>query len=298
MKEKLNLASEAKLAGSRNISGMSTAQILKLMNKEDQKVALAVKKEISKIAKAVDKITQSFSRGGRLIYVGAGTSGRLAVVDASECPPTFGVEPDMVQAVIAGGMEAVFKTKEGAEDIEENGRRDLKEKKLNKNDVVIGISASGRTPFVVGALKYAKITGCFTVAVTVNKGSKIAKHADISITPAVGAEFITGSTRLKAGTAQKLVLNMITTTSMIKLGRTYNNLMIDLLPLSNKLKIRTLKILMEVTGIQKDKAETLLQKAKGELKTAVVMEMKKLDYLKAREFLDKYKNNLQEALAK
>ncbi|MFH1453330.1 MAG: N-acetylmuramic acid 6-phosphate etherase [Armatimonadota bacterium] len=297
MQEKLNLVSESKLSKSRNISMLPVLQILKLMNKEDQKVAKAVFKEIPKIGKAVDKIIESFSKGGRLFYVGAGTSGRLAVVDASECPPTFGVESSMVQAIIAGGAPAVFKSKEGAEDIEKNGEKELKNKKLAKKDIVVGISASGRTPFVIGALKYAGKLGCFTVAVTVNKDSKMSKHAKVSIVPEVGPEFITGSTRLKAGTAQKLVLNMLTTVSMIKLGRTFNNLMVDLMPVNTKLKMRSVGILMELTGLGKDKAEKKFKEAKGELKTAVVMELKKLDYSGAKKLLDKNNGSLQEVLS-
>lgn len=292
MQEKLNLTSESRLRQSKDIDKFPTLKILKLMNKEDQKVAKAVEKEIPKIAKAVDNIAKGFSKGGRLIYAGAGTSGRLAVVDASECPPTFGVPPKMVQAIIAGGIPAIFKTKEGAEDIEKNGEKDLKNKKLNKNDIVVGVSASGRTPFVIGALKYAQKLGCYTIAVTVNKNSKISKYADTSIAPVVGPEFITGSTRLKAGTAQKLVLNMLTTVSMIKHGRTYKNLMVDMLPLSGKLKIRTVKILMEITDLDMKEAEKRLRQAKGELKTAAVMQIKKLDYAKAKKLLKKHDGNI------
>lgn len=296
MREKLNLTSESRLSQSKDIDKLSTLKILKLMNKEDQKIAKAVEKEIPQIAKAVDNIAKGFSKGGRLIYVGAGTSGRLAVVDASECPPTFGIPPDMVQVIIAGGIPAIFKTKEGAEDIEKNGEKDLKEKKLTKNDVVVGISASGRTPFVIGALKYARKIGCYTVAVTVNKNSKMSKYADTSIVPIVGPEFITGSTRLKAGTAQKLVLNMLTTVSMIKRGRTYKNLMVDMLPLSGKLKIRTVKILMEITSLEIKAAEKRLKDAKGELKTAIVMEIKKLDYAKAKKLIKKHNGNISSIL--
>lgn len=296
MREKLDLTSESRLKQSGNIGKLSALQILKLMNKEDKKVAKAVAKEIPQIVKAVDGIVKSFTNGGRLLYVGAGTSGRLAVVDASECPPTFGVSPDMVQAIIAGGVPAIFKSKEGAEDIEKNGEKELRAKKLSKNDAVVGISASGRTPFVVGALKYAKKTGCFTSAVSVNKNAKIAKYAKAAILPIVGPEFIIGSTRLKAGTAQKLILNMLTTVSMIKLGRTYNNLMVDVQPLCEKLKIRTVKILMELTGLNKNAASKKLKEAKGELKTAAVMILKKMDYAKAKRLLDKHRGNLQEAL--
>lgn len=296
MQEKLDLTSESRLKQSKNINALSTTQILKLMNKEDQKVAKAVAKKIPQIAKAVDGIVKSFANGGRLLYVGAGTSGRLAVVDASECPPTFGVPPDMVQAIIAGGAPAIFKSKEGAEDIEKNGEKELRAKKLNKNDAVVGISASGRTPFVIGALKYAKKTGCFTAAISVNKNAEIARHAKVPILPVVGPEFITGSTRLKAGTAQKLILNMLTTVSMIKLGKTYDNLMVDVQPLCEKLKIRTVKILMELTGLDNNTASKKLKEAKGELKTAAVMVLKKLDYPKAKHLLDKHRGNLQEAL--
>lgn len=296
MSKKLDLVSERRLIRSKNISTFSTLQVLKLMNKEDRKVAEAVAKEIPKISNAVEKIIKSFSRGGRLFYVGAGTSGRLAVVDASECPPTFGVEQEMVQAIIAGGAPAIFKSKEGAEDIEKNGEEELKKKMLSERDVVIGISASGRTPFVIGALKYAKKAGCFTVGLTVNKDAEILKYAKTSIVPVVGPEVITGSTRLKAGTAQKLVLNMLTTASMIKLGRTYNNLMVDLLPMNSKLKIRMVKILMEVTGTDKKTAQKRLNEAKGELKTAIIMEIKKLDYAAAKELLKKHNGALQEVL--
>lgn len=241
------LVTENRNINTMDIDKISTVEMLEKINNEDKNVPLAVKKEIPQIAELIEKAVERMRKGGRIIYIGAGTSGRLGVLDASECPPTYGVEPELVQGVIAGGEEAMFKAKEGAEDSEELAVLDLKERNLNKKDIVIGIAASGRTPYVIGALKFAKENGALTASISCNKNSPIAKEADIEIAPVVGAEVVTGSTRMKSGTAQKLVLNMISTGVMIKLGKVYENLMVDVKATNAKLVERSKKIVMEAT---------------------------------------------------
>ncbi len=252
----------------------STEEILTMINDEDMLTAPAVRKCIPQIAAAVEKITESFQKGGRLFYFGAGTSGRLGVLDASECPPTFGTDYEMVQGVIAGGKEAVFKAQEGAEDLPENGAEEIVKRNINPPDIICGIAASGRTPFVRGALDEAKKRGIFTVFITTGSEKNIIDlkiKADVIINPQVGPEVIAGSTRMKSGTAQKLVLNMLTTASMVRLGKTYGNIMVDLQLTNAKLKERAKKTLMSITGIDYDEAEKYLSESGGQVKTALVM---------------------------
>lgn len=252
----------------------STRGILELLNEQDQSVAIAVRAELDSIAQAVDIIVDKLHQGGRLIYVGAGTSGRLGIVDASEMPPTYGTDPDMVQGVIAGGQGAVFRSVEGAEDSREGGRHALDGLDVTANDVICGISASSRTPFVLGALEHAIEIGCATIFLSTNARSVVegnAPHVQVLICPEVGPEPITGSTRMKSGTAQKMVLNMLTTAAMVKLGKTYGNVMVDLQLTNQKLEERAKRIIMTITGTSYDRASELLVASHGHVKTALVM---------------------------
>ena len=266
-----NLSTEQVNENTRHIDMCGTRDILELINTEDMAVPLAVMREIPNIEKAVDAITERIKRGGRLFYAGAGTSGRLGILDASECPPTFGTKPELVQGIIAGGNEAVYKAVEGAEDSEELGRAAINERLVTASDVVVGITASGRTPFVIGAVKQAKALGAITVGISNSIEPEIEKEVDMAITPFVGPEVIMGSTRMKAGTAQKLVLNMITTSVMIKLGKVYGNLMVDLQPSNIKLIDRTVRIVMHATGADYEKAGEYLDLSGSNPKTAIVM---------------------------
>jgi N-acetylmuramic acid 6-phosphate etherase len=262
------------------IDSLSVEQILRLINVEDGKVATAVGREIPHIVKAVDLVVDALWKGGRLIYVGAGTSGRLGVLDAVECPPTYGTDPRKIQGLIAGGREAMFKAQEGAEDKEENGAKDIDDKNVTSADVVCGIAASLRTPYVAGALKQAKKRSASTVLVTANprlvlnhdEFKQIANAVDVAICPDVGPEVIMGSTRMKSGTAQKLVLNMITTTAMIRLGKVYENMMVDLQMTNEKLKERAKRVIMTITNVSYEAAERVLNDAGGHVKTALVMQ--------------------------
>lgn len=266
------LATEQRNINSINIDSMSAAEILKVINSEDKTVPLAVEKELPFIEKAVEAIVNSFNKGGRLFYFGAGTSGRLGVVDASECPPTFGTPPEMVQGFIAGGKEAIFRAQEGAEDHEENGAVDVISAGISSKDVVCGIAASKRTPYVIGAVKKAKEIGAFTLFITSSPREQFNfPDVDIAICPDVGPEVITGSTRMKSGTAQKLVLNMLTTASMVMLGKTYENMMIDLQLTNRKLTERAKRIIMTITGVTQNEAEKFLNLSDGHVKTALVM---------------------------
>jgi N-acetylmuramic acid 6-phosphate etherase len=271
MAELEQLVSEARNPDTLQIDLMSTAEILSAMNKQDALVADAVRKVLPEIGAAVDKIVEAFKVGGRLIYMGAGTSGRLGVLDASECPPTFGVPEGMVVGLIAGGDRALRYPIEGAEDDRTEGRRDLEKINLTAKDVVVGIAVSGRTPYVIGALDYAKSVGATTAALSCNPDSAIARMADIAISPLVGPEALTGSTRLKSGTAQKLVLNMLTTASMIRIGKSYENLMVDLSVSNQKLAARATRILVEVTGCTADEAEGFLAASGNNVKLAILM---------------------------
>jgi len=254
----------------RDIDTLSTLDMLNLINAEDQKVALSVRDELPNIAAAVDAITARMQRGGRLIYIGAGTSGRLGVLDASECPPTFGTLPELVVGLIAGGLAALTDAVEGAEDDREGGAADIAELDTNENDCIIGIAASGRTPYVLGGLQEAKKRGALTVSITCNRPSLLEEFVEIGIAPVVGPEVISGSTRLKAGTAQKMVLNMISTAVMIRLGKTYTNLMVDVQPTNAKLRQRARRIVAEATGLDLQRATKILSACNGEVKTAIV----------------------------
>lgn len=265
------LTTEQRNRRSMNIDAKSVVDILRIINAEDKKVAPAVNKEIPYIAKAVDLVVSALRSGGRLIYVGAGTSGRLGILDAAECPPTYGTSPRMIQGVIAGGKRAVFRSIEGAEDRAKEGAQVIDQKKVSHKDVVCGIAASRRTPFVVAAIKRAKQRGAKTIFITTNPRSSFHLDVDVAICPEVGPEVIMGSTRMKSGTAQKLVLNMITTASMIRLGKVYENMMIDLQMKSRKLEERAKRVLMTVTGIKYEVAEKALKEARGHVKTAIVM---------------------------
>jgi N-acetylmuramic acid 6-phosphate etherase len=289
-KEIIALQTEQKNPRTENIDISSTAEILKMINNEDMLVALAVQEELANIEKAVEGIVWAFSRGGRLFYVGAGTSGRLGILDASECPPTFGTDHEMVQGIIAGGKEAVFVAQEGAEDLPESGAKEIVKRNIKSPDVVCGIAASGRTPFVKGALSEAKKQGCFTILVTTVTQEKITElgvEADVLICPKVGPEAIAGSTRMKSGTAQKMILNMLTTASMVKLGKTYGNIMVDLQLTNNKLKERSKKIIMSLTGVDYDEAGKFLDESGGHVKTALVMIKAKVGKEEAKHLLDR-----------
>ncbi len=256
----------------KNIDNVSTHEAIRLINDEDKKVALAVEMVLPEIAQAIDNIVERLKNGGRLFYIGTGTSGRLGVLDASEIPPTFGVSYDLVQGVIAGGYDALYKATESSEDNREAGKMDLQNRGLTKKDAVIGIAASGRTPYTIGALDYAREIGCFTASITCVPDSAITKSAEISIVAVVGAEAITGSTRMKAGTAQKLILNMISTTAMIRLGYVKGNRMTNVKSSNIKLKERSVRILMTETDLDETFAEKLLNEANNDLRVAIVMQ--------------------------
>ncbi len=255
----------------RRLDRLPTRRILELLNREDAQVAPAVRRMLPQITRAVDAIVKRWPRGGRLFYVGAGTSGRLGVLDAAECPPTFQVPPSRVQAVIAGGRRAVFRSSEAAEDSAAQGARVLARKKVGKNDVVVVLTASGATPYALGALDSARRRGAFTIAVTANRRSAAARRAHVAISPETGAEAIAGSTRLKAGTAQKLVLNMLTTAAMVRLGHVYRNLMVNVQMTNRKLRRRGLRVLMEALKCDEAAAGRLVRQSGGNLKTAIVM---------------------------
>ena len=250
---------------------MSELEIVTAMNDEDARVPLAIAKKLPEIAQAARWAVEAFEQGGRLIYMGAGTSGRLGVLDAAECPPTFGVDPGMVVGLIAGGEKAFIKAVEGAEDSRELGRQDLESHHLTQKDFVIGIAASGRTPYVLGGLAYAKETGCRTAAIACNPGSAIGKAADLAIEVEVGPEVLTGSTRLKSGTAQKLILNMISTASMVRTGKAYQNLMVDVMQTNEKLHTRAENIVMDATGVERAEARRAIDAAGGSVKCAITM---------------------------
>jgi N-acetylmuramic acid 6-phosphate etherase len=270
--------------------------IIDMIVNEDRKVIVAVQKERERIAHGVEIVTQALRKGGRIIFVGAGTSGRLGVVEASEMPPTFGTDPLLVQAIMAGGQDAVFRAKEGVEDNYEEGARSIGRLRLGKKDVVIGVSASGMTPFVRGGLTRARKAGAKIIFVTCWPGSELQNFVDLQIAPAVGPEIIAGSTRLKAGTATKLVLNMLTTIAMIKLGKTYGNLMVDVQTGSEKLKDRARRILGMVTGLDYDAADALLKRAKWNVKAAIIMERADLTLPQALRRLKKAHDSVSEAI--
>jgi len=288
--------SEQRNGTSKNLDRMSALEIVRLMNREDRKVAVAVGRELPAIARAVDAIVGAIRNGGRLIYAGAGSSGRMAVLDAAECPPTFGTSPKLVQALIAGGRRAVTGAVEGAEDSLANAERDLREVKLTRRDVVVGITASGTTPYVLSALEYARRLGATTVAITVNPRTPVARLAKILIATEVGPEVLTGSTRLKAGTSQKMVLNMLSTAAMARLGHVYENLMIDVKPSNQKVSERILRILAEASGKSLSASEHALRQSGHNLRTALVMLKLGVDARAAKIKLAKAKGDLREAL--
>jgi N-acetylmuramic acid 6-phosphate etherase len=280
------LTTEQRNPRSMRIDISSSAEILKIINDEDKLVPYAVEQELPYIEQAVEIIVKALKSGGRLLYFGAGTSGRLGVVDASECPPTFGTPYGMIEGFIAGGEAAMFRAQEGAEDKEENGAKEVVDANVTSKDVVCGIAASRRTPYVVGAVKKAKELGAKTLYVTTNPRKDFdIKEVDVAICPYVGPEVVMGSTRMKSGTAQKLVLNMLTTASMIRLGKVYENMMIDLQMTNKKLVERSKKIVMTITGLSYDDAAAALENAKGHVKTALVMILAKVDYKEAKERL-------------
>lgn len=266
-----NLTTERRNETTFGLDEMSVAEAVKLMNQEDHKVPDAVAEQLPQIEKVIEATIIAFKNGGRLIYMGAGTSGRLGVLDAAECVPTFGVEPEMVVGLIAGGEQAMTVAVEGAEDDAELGAQDLKDLKLNENDMVIGIAASGRTPYVIGGLDYARSIGAATGTISCNKGAEISKHAALPIEVDCGPEFLTGSTRLKSGTAQKLILNMISTISMIGIGKVYNNLMVDVKPTNEKLVERSKRIIMQATDADYETAARYFEEAEQNVKLAIVM---------------------------
>ncbi|HET6272468.1 MAG TPA: N-acetylmuramic acid 6-phosphate etherase [Bacteroidota bacterium] len=291
------LPTEQRNPATRDFDSLPTLAILKRTNSEDKLVPIAVEKELAYISKAVEIIVDAFRNGGRLIYVGAGTSGRLGILDAAECPPTYGTDPDMIVGLIAGGQPALFRTQEGAEDDEEKARQDLGSLNPGPNDVVCGIAASRRTPYVVAATKRAKELGCQTVYITTNPRSSFNLVVDVAICPDVGPEVVMGSTRMKSGTAQKLVLNMLTTTAMIKLGKVYENMMVDLQLTNQKLIERAKRIIMMATGVDYNKAEHVLADAEGHVKTAIVMIAANVPLNEARQRLDQANGFVRKAIA-
>ncbi|HID93495.1 MAG TPA: N-acetylmuramic acid 6-phosphate etherase [bacterium (Candidatus Stahlbacteria)] len=280
-----NLITEQRNPNTMDIDSKSTVEILEIINSEDQRVATIVKEEIPYIAKAVDLIVESFKNYGRLFYVGAGTSGRLGVLDAAECPPTFGTDPDMVQGIIAGGYGALVRAVEGAEDNKADGAKAIRERGVTNKDVVVGLTACRRTPYVIGAIEEARRIGAKTVYITATPRAELKIDVDVAICPVTGPEVIMGSTRMKAGTAEKLILNMLTTTSMIKIGKVYENMMVDLMATSQKLIERSKRTIMIVTGVDYDTAAKFLKKAEGSVKIAIVMILAKVGYEEAKQRL-------------
>ncbi len=289
---------EERNASTIDIDTLPTLDTLTLINAEDQKVALAVRSELPNIAAAVDAITARMQHGGRLIYIGAGTSGRLGVLDASECPPTFGASPELVVGLIAGGLAALTGAIEGAEDDRECGASEIADLNINQNDSVVGVAASGRTPYAIGGLEEARRRGALTVSIACNRPSPLEELAEIGIAPIVGAEVISGSTRLKAGTAQKMILNMLSTGVMIKLGKTYSNLMVDVQATNSKLRQRALRIVASATGLGMDQAGELLQACDGEVKTAIVARLANVTPEAARERLRETGGYVRKAVEK
>ena len=290
------LITEQRNPNSMHVDSLSALEIVQLMNKEDKQVPLAIEKCLPQIAQAVECIVAAFQQGGRLVYIGAGTSGRLGVLDASECPPTFGVSPEMVKGIIAGGERALRHPIEGAEDSKTHAVVDLQTIQFSSKDVLVGIAASGRTPYVIGALEYAKSLGSVTVSIASNPNSAMANIVDIVIDTVVGPEVLTGSSRLKSGTAQKLVLNMLTTASMILMGKCYQNLMVDVQASNEKLKARAIRIVMQATDCDKALAEETLKQADQNAKLAIMMILSGLDRAQAEALLEKHHGKLQLAL--
>lgn len=283
------LTTEQRNERTMDLDNLPTIEILRLMNDEDQSVPSSIRKALPQIEQVVEAVKRSFQRGGHLIYIGAGTSGRLGVLDAAECVPTFSADPSMVQGLIAGGAKAMTLAVEGAEDSIKLGEEDLKRIQLTEKDTVLGIAASGRTPYVIGALDYAKKIGATTASLACNQDSEISKHADLNIEVPVGPEVLTGSTRLKSGTAQKLVLNMISTASMIGIGKVYKNLMVDVKPTNDKLVERSKSIIMQAAGCTYETADKAFREANENVKLAIVMVLTNLSKEEAKQKLDQAK---------
>jgi N-acetylmuramic acid 6-phosphate etherase len=293
---KKELVTEARNPASADLDRLSTIEFVQLVNDEDAKLANAVAEQVQQIAIAIDLIADRLAGGGRLIYVGAGTSGRLGVLDASECPPTFGADPEQVIGLIAGGREALQRAVEGAEDSPEQGAGDLRDIDLSQSDVVVGITASGHTPYVIGALNFAKQAGAGTVGLSCNPGSPVSETAEVGIAVAAGPEVLSGSTRMKAGTATKMVLNMLTTGAMVKLGKTYGNLMVDLQATNSKLVQRSVRIVQQLTELPESDARELLESCGGELKTSIVCHRLGISPDAARTKLEAVAGRLRSAL--
>ncbi|MGV7963405.1 N-acetylmuramic acid 6-phosphate etherase [Photorhabdus tasmaniensis] len=283
----INMVTESRNPASTCIDTLPTLEMLRIINNEDKKVALAVEQTLPQVAKTVDKITEAFRQGGRLIYIGAGTSGRLGILDASECPPTYGTRPEQVVGLIAGGHQAILRAVENAEDNRQLGKNDLQALNFNSKDVLVGIAASGRTPYVLGAMEYAKSVGATVACISCNPDSPMVQAADIAMTPVVGPEIITGSSRMKAGTAQKLILNMLTAGAMIRTGKVYGNLMVDVEATNAKLVERQKNIVMAATECNREQAEQALAECDGHCKTAIVMILAGIDAQQAKALLEK-----------
>ncbi|SMY36392.1 N-acetylmuramic acid 6-phosphate etherase [Photobacterium malacitanum] len=292
------LVTESRNSASEAIDTLSTIEMLKVINDEDKKVALAVEQTLPAIAQAVDTIAAAFQNGGRLIYIGAGTSGRLGILDASECPPTYGSAPELVVGLIAGGHQAILKAVENAEDNTEMGAEDLQAIHFSERDVLVGIAASGRTPYVLGAMNYARSVKATVVCISCNPQSPMTAAADIVIAPVVGAEVVTGSSRMKAGTAQKLVLNMLTTGAMIRIGKVYGNLMVDVEATNAKLVERQKQIVMQATDCKREQAEIALIASKGHCKTAIVMILTGVDVVTATALLQQNNGYIRSVITK
>ncbi|MBI0038331.1 MULTISPECIES: N-acetylmuramic acid 6-phosphate etherase [unclassified Gilliamella] len=290
------MVTENRNNASENIDCASTIEILQIINNEDKQVALAVEKQLTYIANAVDAISNAFLNHGRLIYLGAGTSGRLGILDASECPPTYGTPPEQVIGLIAGGKPAIFKAVENAEDSPELAINDLKHINFSAKDILVGIAASGRTPYVIGGMQYAKSLGATVVSLCCNPNAPMINLANIAITPIVGAEVITGSSRMKAGTAQKMILNMLTTASMIKIGKVYGNLMVDVEATNAKLVERQISIVMQATDCNRDTAITTLNQCNQHCKTAILMILAGLTAQQAKTKLEQNNGFIRKAL--
>lgn len=291
-----NLITETRNSNSSDIDNLSTLDMMRVINRDDAKIHQAIEKELDKIAHAVDAIYNALSNGGRLIYVGAGTSGRLGVLDASECMPTYGVSPDLIQGIIAGGKEAMFKAKEGAEDDICLCEADLKSINFSNKDILCGLTASGRTPYVIGGVNYAKSIGAKTISITCNPNSELSELVDISIAPVVGPEVVTGSTRMKAGTAQKMVLNMLSTGAMIKSGKVYGNLMVDVQTTNKKLEERAIGIVIESTSCSRERAIELLEMCNKNVKLAIFVEMSGLSVEESLNILNMHDGHIRNAI--
>lgn len=291
-----NLTTEKQNKKTMNLDMMTPLEIVTVMNEEDHNVPAVIQTVLPEVAEAVDQIAERFQKGGRLFYVGAGTSGRLGVLDAAECVPTFGTDPEMVQGLIAGGGTAMVSASEGAEDNAQLGHDDLVNHKLTANDSVVGIAASGRTPYVIGALKYAQEVGALTVSLACNLNAKISEFAEINIEVSPGPEVLTGSTRLKAGSCQKMILNMISTGSMVRIGKTYGNMMVDVQTTNEKLVQRAINMVVTITGVDEDEATKVLHKTDNSVKLAIVMILADLDLDQAKLALQQAKGVVRKAI--